>query len=207
VSRTVAIFGGSFNPPHLAHQMVCLVALETAAVDEVWMLPTYRHAFGKELAPFDDRVEMCRLAARAFGGRVLVDPIERELAAGGEESRTFHTLTALAARHPGTALRLLVGEDILAEKHLWFRWDDVVALAPPIVVGRAGALPNPTAPNASAPRAGTPKGPPQSATDAGFDLPAISSSEVRARIARGETAVPLVSRAVMDYIAGRGLYR
>lgn len=187
MSRTVALFGGSFNPPHLAHQMVCLVALETAAVDEVWMLPTYRHAFGKELAPFDDRVEMCRLAAHAFGGGVLVDPIERELAAPGAESRTFHTLTALSTRHPGTAFRLLVGEDILAEKHLWYRWDDVVALAPPIVVGRAGA--------------------PQSATDAGFDLPGISSSDVRARVARGVTAVPLVSRAVMDYIAGRGLYR
>lgn len=187
MSRTVAIFGGSFNPPHLAHQMMCLVALETAAVDEVWMLPTYRHAFGKELAPFDDRLEMCRLAARAFGGRVLVDPIEREL---GGESRTYHTLTALAARDPGTAFRLLVGEDILAEKHLWYRWDDVAALAPPIIVGRDGAPQSP-----------------QSATDAGFDLPAISSTDVRARIARGETAVPLVSRAVMDYIAGRGLYR
>ena len=184
MSRTVAIFGGSFNPPHLAHQMVCLVALETAAVDEVWMLPTYRHAFGKELAPFDDRVEMCRIAARAFGGRVLVDPIEREL---GGESRTLHTLTALSTRHPGTAFRLLVGEDILAEKHLWYRWDDVVALAPPLVVGRTGA--------------------PQAETDAGFDLPAISSTDVRARIARGASPVPLVSRAVSDYIAGRGLYR
>ncbi|HUS63887.1 MAG TPA: nicotinate-nicotinamide nucleotide adenylyltransferase [Kofleriaceae bacterium] len=198
MSRTVAIFGGSFNPPHLAHQMVCLVALETAAVDEVWMLPTYRHAFGKELAPFDDRVEMCRLAARAFGGRVTVDPIERDVAGDGARadkeqagvSRTFHTLTALAARHPGTAFRLLVGEDILAEKHLWYRWDDVVRLAPPIVVGRDGAPQSP-----------------QSATQTGFDLPGISSSDVRARIARGETAVPLVSRAVMDYIAGRGLYR
>ena len=187
MSRTVAIFGGSFNPPHLAHQMVCLVALETAEIDEVWMLPTYRHAFGKELAPFDDRVEMCRLAARTFGGRVTVDPIERELAGDGTESRTFHTLTALSTRHPGTAFRLLVGEDILAEKHLWYRWDDVVALAPPIVVGRAGAT--------------------QAETDAGFDLPAISSTDVRARVARGASAVPLVSRAVSDYIAVRGLYR
>lgn len=187
MTRAIAIFGGSFNPPHLAHQMMCLVALETGAVDEVWMLPTYRHAFGKTLAPFEDRVAMCELAARVFHGRVVVDPIERELAEGGGESRTLHTLTALAARHPDAAFRLLVGEDILAEKHLWHRWEDVVRLAPPIVVGRAGA--------------------PDADATAGFDLPAISSTDVRARIARGESAVPLVSRPVMDYIAGRGLYR
>jgi nicotinate-nucleotide adenylyltransferase len=190
VTRSVAIFGGSFNPPHLAHQMVCLVALETEPVDEVWMVPTYQHAFGKALAPFADRVAMCRLAAAAFGGRVVVSEIEQELGAQEAKkdpvgvSRTFHTLTALGARHPDLAFRLLVGEDILAETHLWHRWDDIVAMAPPIVVGRSGAL-----------------------AGSVFDLPAISSTDVRARIARGETAVPLVSRPVMDYIAGRGLYR
>ena len=46
---TVALFGGSFNPPHIAHQMVALWVLETQAVDGLWMLPTWRHPFGKPL--------------------------------------------------------------------------------------------------------------------------------------------------------------
>jgi nicotinate-nucleotide adenylyltransferase len=187
--RAVALFGGSFNPPHLAHQMACLVVLETQPVDELWMIPTYRHVFGKELAPFDDRVEMCRRAARPFGERVRVSEVEREL--GAPQSRTLDTVMELRRRHPGTEFRLVIGEDILAERDAWYRWDDLVALAPPVVLGRAGRAGD----------AADPAGP------ARLELPDISSTDVRARIARGESAVPLVPRAVMDYIAGRGLYR
>jgi nicotinate-nucleotide adenylyltransferase len=184
--RRIGLFGGSFNPPHIAHQMVCLVVLETEPVDEVWMVPTFRHAFGKPLAPFADRVEMCRRAAAAFGGRVAVSPIESEL--GGEESRTYRTARALCERHPETSFRLVVGADILGEVASWYRWDDLTRLAPPLVVGRTGvAVPAPGV--------------------TGIELPAISSTEVRAILARGHSALPLVPRSVMDYIAGRGLYR
>ncbi len=179
---TVALFGGSFNPPHVAHQMVCLYVLETQAVDALWMVPTYAHPFAKVLATFDDRVAMCKLAAAPLGDRVTVLDIERDL--DGDASRTLDTVKALQERFPGTQFRLVVGSDVLADTAKWYRWDEVSRLAPPIVVGRAGHDPGD-----------------------GPALPEISSTDVRARIARGEDAVPLVSRAVMDYIAGRGLYR
>lgn len=181
----VALFGGSFNPPHVAHQMACLLVLETEPVDQLWMIPTYRHVFGKALAPFDDRMEMCRRAARALGDRVRVLEIEREL---GGESRTHDTLVELRRRHPRVGFRLVIGEDILAERHAWHRWDDVVAMAPLIVLGRPGAGPD----GAESPR---------------IELPDVSSTEIRERIGRGRSAVPLVPDAVMDYIAERGLYR
>ena len=41
--RRVAFFGGSFNPPHVAHQMACLYVLETQPVDAVLVAPTWRH--------------------------------------------------------------------------------------------------------------------------------------------------------------------
>jgi nicotinate-nucleotide adenylyltransferase len=182
MGETLAVFGGSFNPPHVAHQMACLVVLETQTVDRILMVPTYRHPFGKSLAPFTDRVEMCRSAVALFGGLVEVSTIESEL--GEEENRTYHTLRALAAREPGAQLRLVVGTDVLAERDSWYRWDDVVAMAPLIVVGREGA-----------------------GTGHAFSLPDISSTEVRARLARGDSADPLVPRSVLDYIAERGLYR
>ena len=50
-------------------------------------------------------------------------------------------------------------------------------------------------------------GRPGSSSGAGLvELPAISSTEVRKRVAAGHSAVPLVPASVMDYIAGRGLY-
>lgn len=185
----VALFGGSFNPPHLAHQIAMLVVLETEPVDQLWMIPTYRHAFGKALVDFDDRVAMCRRAAAPLGPRVSVSEVEREL--GRAQSRSYDTVIELGRRHPGASFRLVVGEDILAERDAWHRWDDLARLAPPIVLGRAGLTPTSGA----------------EADPHRIALPAVSSTEVRARLARGETAVPLVPRSVMDYIAERGLYR
>src|SRR5436853_6974273 len=88
----VALFGGSFNPPHVAHQMAALYVLETAPVDELWLIPAFRHALGKPLQPFEDRLEMCRLAAAALGPRVDVSDVERAI---GGASRTLYTLRRL----------------------------------------------------------------------------------------------------------------
>lgn len=181
---TIAVFGGSFNPPHVGHQIVALYVLATQPVDELWFVPTWRHAFAKELAPFEDRVAMCELAAAALGARVKVSRVEEALAQPA--SRTYDTLGALAAGNPDASLRLVIGSDILGERHKWYRWADVERLAPPIVVGRQG-YPSPECTS-----------PP---------LVDISSTEVRARLAIGAAADGLVPRSVLDYIARRGLYR
>jgi nicotinate-nucleotide adenylyltransferase len=179
---TVALFGGSFNPPHAAHQMVCLYVLEVCGADSVLMVPTWRHAFSKELAPFEDRFAMCERAVDIFNGRVQVSRIEEEL--GQEKSRTLVTLQELMNRNPGVQYRLVVGSDILAETSKWYRWDEIERLAPPIVVGRKGY------PGAFE-----------------VELPPISSTEVRARIGRGESVAELLPGSVIGYIARRGLYQ
>lgn len=196
MTREIALFGGSFNPPHVAHQMVCLVVLETVGVDAVWMVPTYRHAFAKDLIDFEERCRMCELAAGAFGGRVVVSRIEKEL--GGGVSRTLDTVQTLAVREPDARFRLVIGADILGETGKWYRWPDVAALAPPIVVGRAGYATD---------RSNHGSEGADGWTWLDIELPRVSSTEVRARIARGESVLPLVPRVVLNYIAERGLYR
>jgi nicotinate-nucleotide adenylyltransferase len=186
--RSIALFGGSFNPPHVAHQLAALLILETQPVDELWFLPTWKHPFGKELTSFDDRLAMTILAAAPLGPRTRVDPIERELAARPDfvSSRTLDTVVALEALHPDTTYRLVIGADILPETDKWWRFADLAAKAPPIVVGRdgyaspPGALPPPLH---------------------------LSSTEIRARLAHGEDVNALLPRAVLRYIAERGLYR
>jgi nicotinate-nucleotide adenylyltransferase len=185
----IAVFGGSFNPPHVAHQMVALYVLETQPVDELWFVPTWRHVFGKDLASFDDRVAMCELAAAPLGARCKVSRIEEEIAPGFPVSRTLDTLAAIEARHPGAGLRLVIGADILGETAKWHRWDEVVRRAPPIVVSRGGY-----------PR------PPELAATA-VEISTLSSTEVRTHLAAGEDVSGLLPRAVIGYIAGKGLYR
>ena len=190
MSRTIAIFGGSFNPPHVAHQMVALFVVETQAVDELWFVPTWKHPFAKQLAGYDDRIAMCERVAGSLGERVRVSRIEEEVAhaPGFVASRTLDTIAALVAKHPADRFRLVVGADILGETDKWYRWDDLVRLAPLIVVGRTGY-----------------PAPPE-AVVTGLEMPEVSSTEVRSRLARGESALPLVPRSVMGYIAERRLY-
>ena len=183
-SRRVAVFGGSFNPPHVAHVLAVTYALSTAPVDEVLVVPVYKHPFAKELASFEDRYEMCRLALGWLPG-VVVSDVEREL---GGESRTLRTLTHLREAHPSWSLRLLIGADVLAEAPKWHRFDRVTAIAEPLVLGRVGVdfedAPSPV-------------------------LPKISSTEVRDALAanqRGRVAAWVPSR-VIRYIEAHGLYQ
>src|SRR5678816_1236754 len=92
----VAIFGGSFNPPHVAHMLAVVYALSTQQIERVLVVPVFQHPFAKELAPFEDRLAMARLAL-GWLPRTEVSTIEREL---GGESRTLRTIEALADRHP-----------------------------------------------------------------------------------------------------------
>ncbi len=176
----VAFFGGSFNPPHVAHQFVALYVLETTAVDELWMVPCSRHPFDKPLAPFPHRLRMCELAAQALGPRVRVSDIEGRL---GGESRTLVTLKALRAEHPTDSFELVVGADLEPELQLWHGAEELLRETPRIVVGRGGY-----------------------GHGDGLDMPAVSSTEVRARIGRAQSVAHLLPRAVEAYIREHGLY-
>jgi nicotinate-nucleotide adenylyltransferase len=187
----VAIFGGSFNPPHVAHVLVVAYALAVAPVDEVLVIPVYRHPFSKELAPFEDRLAMCRLAV-GWLPRVEVSAVEREL---GGESRTLRTLEHFAAAHPGWAMRLLVGADVLPDLPKWHRFERIAELAWPIVLGRAGFPP-----------AAALEVPALEVTE--VSLPQVSSTEVREALAAGDVDAVRwrLPSAVLEYIVEHGLY-
>ena len=167
----VAVFGGSFNPPHVGHALVCGWVHWVGLVDEVWLVPTKVHPFAKELLPFSRRVTMCRALGQVVGDWVRVCEIENELPT---PSYTIDTLNALATRHGEHRFRLLVGADVLDEVDEWKRWDSIVEAYSPIVVGRQGyrALPRT------------------------IDFPGVSSTEVRRRLAAGEPVEHLVPAAV-----------
>ena len=63
----IALFGGSFDPPHVGHLLAAAYVLATEPVDELWLVPVFEHPLGKKpAAPFEHRVELCeRLATLA----------------------------------------------------------------------------------------------------------------------------------------------
>ena len=179
----VAIYGGSFNPPHVGHAMVAQYVLWTGQADAVWLLPVYRHAFegrhDKVLAPFADRVRWCTALAGDLHGAVDVCTVERELAG---PSYTFVTLEHLEAAHPECRFRLIIGADSVPHLPDWHRWADIAARFDPIIVGRQGHAP-----------------PTKQAT---VDMPGVSSTDVRKRLADGAPVDHLVTRGVAEALAG-----
>ncbi len=183
----VAIYGGSFDPPHVAHALAVAYLLVVGRFERVVVVPVHSHAFDKSLAPFDDRVRMCELAL-AFTTRVEVSRVEERLE---PPSYTLHTVQQLAREHPAWRLRLVVGADVLGETPRWHQFSRLVELAPLYVLGRQG-FPHPEAP------------PPV--------LPEVSSTEIRALLARPPSPEvdrllgALVPAAVLDHVRARRLY-
>lgn len=181
--EVVAIFGGSFNPPHMAHVLVVATVLARFEVTKVLVVPTFQHPFAKALASYEDRVAMCE---RGMGWlpRTEVSRVEQEL---GGESRTLRTLEHLATAHPAWQMRFVMGADLMMESSKWFGFDRITALAPPIVLGRVGVVYD---------------GAPMPI------LPEISSTEVRAKIADGrfEQLEEIVPKDVLAYVREHRLY-
>lgn len=175
----IAVYGGSFNPPHVAHAMVASWLLWTGLVDEVWLVPVFRHAFegwhNKSLASFEDRLVWCRAMAEDVGPRVRVSDVERHLAV---PSYTIETLRALESAHPEHTFRLVVGADALPTLPKWRAWAEIEASFSPIIVGRAGY---PEVPGS-------------------LSFPALSSTEIRRRLEEGLSVEHLVTRRVASLL-------
>jgi nicotinate-nucleotide adenylyltransferase len=188
--KQVAVFGGSFDPPHVGHVLAVKYLRSIGVVDEVAIVPVFEHAFHKPLTAFDVRLRLLELA---FAGEqdVHLSPIERDLP---RPNYTLNTVRALSQQRPDVQLRLVVGADVLFDIDRWHQFQNIIELAPLLVLGRAGVS-HPSAPVAV--------------------LPAVSSSEIRDRLAQ-QSAHPsadneemlrrLVPKAVIDYIFEQGLY-
>lgn len=181
-NETIAVYGGSFDPPHIGHTLVAAYVLSAHAVDRVLVMPTARHPFSKNLASFEDRVAMCKIAMRDLP-RVEVSTLENELEG---PSLTLHTLEALTLRCPHARLRLVLGSDLLPETSSWHAFDRICAVAPLIVVKRSG-FPHPQA--------------------TGLALPEISSTDAQKLLRSGASTEGALDPEVARYACARSLYR
>lgn len=179
----VALIGGSFNPPHVGHLLAAHFVRATTACDQVWLVPSFHHPFGKPLADFHHRAAMCRMLCDDASGWLGVSEVEREL---GGEGRTVDLLEHLVKAHPGTRFTLVVGSDILVDLPHWKDPARIEQLAGLLVLNRAGH-PSPRA-----------FGPP---------LAEVSSTHVRELLASGGDARGLVPRKVLEHVQQHHLYR
>lgn len=189
----VALFGGSFDPPHMGHQLASLYVLETFPVDELWLVPVFRHAFDKKLTPYHHRLAMCERLAQSLGPRVHVSSVEEEL---GGPSYTLHMVRRLQQKHPDIAFSLVIGSDLIKERERWFGWQELSSRLPFLVLHRSGA--------------DSPGSPEPPACDIchheKLSLPEVSSTAARSALSQGICPTGWLSRSVLTYIEDHSLY-
>lgn len=197
----LGVFGGSFDPVHNGHLGLARLCLEHAQLDAVWFVPAacQPHKPSGPVASDADRIEMLRLAT-ADEPRFRVSAVEIDR---GGVSYTVDTLRTIAAERPDDELFFLMGADTLRDFHLWHAPDEVLRLATPVVVHRAGE-PEPDwesfARFAGDECCSVARRLAIEATPSD-----VSSREIRALVARGGTSSD-VPAAVRDFIIDRRLY-
>jgi nicotinate-nucleotide adenylyltransferase len=135
-ARSVALFGGTFDPLHAGHLAVARAALEFASLDGVVFVPAHRSPLRTEHVPLADE-ERLAIVRLALEGEARFAVWDVELTRGGvsytiDTVRTARELRGPAALAPG----LVIGSDSLAGLPRWREVEALLESVRPIVVPR-----------------------------------------------------------------------
>jgi nicotinate-nucleotide adenylyltransferase len=208
----VGLLGGTFDPIHLGHLAAARAAQRALDLDAVRFIPSARppHRPDSPRASEYHRVEMIRRAIGDVAGWEISD---LELRRHGP-SYTWDTLVSLHKTGLSPSqIFFITGADAFAEIATWYRYPDVLDAAHFVVITRPGislAAVRQRVP-ALVPRMIEPSELATSSTPriiaVESNTPDISSTDIRARAARGESLEDLVPPAVAAYIGAQHLYR
>jgi nicotinate-nucleotide adenylyltransferase len=199
-SHRIGILGGTFDPPHVGHLWLATLAADTMGLDRVLFMPAAQppHKRGRTVSPIVDRLLMTRLA---IGGSDLFELSTLEVGRAGP-SFTVDSVEELLRTYDDAALYLIMAGDSLAQIDTWQEPDRLLSLVEWLVGPRPGA-PRPD-PEQLRQRFGE-----AAARIHLLDGPSldVSATEIRRRVAAGQTIRYLVPQAVEELIIERGLYR
>lgn len=192
----LGIFGGAFDPPHLAHVALARAAVQQLGLDELRVFPTGQ-AWHKARALSDaqHRLAMAREAFSDIPGAVVDD---RELRRSGP-TYTIDTLRQLQQERPDAELLLVIGADQAEALPSWRESAEILRLATVAIAARA--RPDPDAPPFDPATL-------QGGRFAAVELPSmpVSATQVRERARAGQDIGQLVPPGVASYIARHHLY-
>ena len=124
----IALFGGSFNPPHLGHVEAARSVVDCVKPDRLLIMPTFvsPHKVMADDTPTPEvRAELCRIA---FAGIPEAEVSDLEMRRQGK-SYTADTLAELKELYPGDDLVLTMGTDMILSLEKWSRPETIMALA------------------------------------------------------------------------------
>jgi nicotinate-nucleotide adenylyltransferase len=193
VPSRVGILGGTFDPPHVGHLAAARAAIDALGLDRLLLVVAndpWQKSGSRRVSPAEDRFAMTQALAEQIPA---AEASRLEIDRGGP-SYSVDTAEEVRAATPGLLdLFLVVGADLAPELESWHRPDELKRLVTVAVVSRP-----------TGPAAGVPPGWRVVRVDG--PQVAVSSSEVRERLATGEPVEGLVPEVVIRCIERRALY-
>ena len=131
----IGLFGGSFNPPHAGHVLVCEIAMRKLELDQLWWMVTPGNPLKstRELKPLAERIALSE--AITPDPRIKVTAFE----AAHRLRYTADTLALVKRRNPGVDFVWVMGADSLRDFHRWQRWREIATTFPIAVIDRPGS--------------------------------------------------------------------
>lgn len=215
--RSIALFGGTFDPIHAGHLAVASAAQRRFHLDAIYFIPSARppHKSLSELAPFVHRYTMVALGCAEHRGFF---PSLAEAPADGAGSHVFYTVDTVRRfrrEHPDDHIYFIVGADQFLELPTWKNYETLLDLSDFIIASRPGfridALRLVVPPEKLARRTTTDGNKIVLRKSAIHLLTTVnshvSSTEVRERLQENKNIHSLVPPRVEEYILGQALYR
>ena len=201
----IGIYGGTFDPIHRGHMAAAQTAAAMLKLDKLLLIPAGlppHKVLSQGSASGEHRLEMTRLAADRLGLKIPVEVLDLEVEREGK-SYTSDTLRTLKKQYPRDELWLLMGTDMFLTLHLWHEADVILSLANVCAFGRTEQ----DGEELFAPQrehlASMSKAKITTITLPG--LVEVSSTDIRARLAKGERPEEL-DESIYGYILRHGLY-
>lgn len=196
----LGIMGGTFDPIHIGHLACAEQARDELGLDAIVFIPAGCPVYKKDkkVTPASKRLEMVRLAVAS---NPYFDVSDIEIVRGGD-TYTVDTLRQLRTHYPDNVeLCFITGADAVFSILKWRESSCISKLARLVAVTRPGY----TVTQAQRDYL---------AQHSDFDVSylevtglAVSSSELRSRVANGKSIRYLTMQSVFDYIGQNGLYR
>jgi nicotinate-nucleotide adenylyltransferase len=193
VGARIGILGGSFDPPHLGHELLALSFLALEPLDHLWIIPCANHAHKTSFTPFDHRLSMCKLGFSRLSNVNILD-IENHVP---PPNFTIQTLRVIKSLRPDLKLIWGLGSDLLSGFGSWHEADKLEMLADFVIFERENY----------------PMWVPRLLKNArlhqGFVLPDTSSTELREFLKKNNNTpeCSLIDRLVLAYINNNKLYK
>jgi nicotinate-nucleotide adenylyltransferase len=214
MSRRTGVLGGMFDPVHLGHIEAARAGRERCSLDRVFLLPCGNPVHRSDA--ITPALQRCEMLSLAVSDEPWLNIDDRECRSA-LPSRTFDTLTSLAAELPDDNLYFILGMDAFLTLPAWYHWLDIFKLAHLVVVTRSGHELQDSGLSDALRREWLARLVPAEQKDvpeksgrihlATLSTSALSSSQVRHLLQQGLSATACLPRGVAAYIETNHLYR